>query len=510
MESTELEVDSFLHLGIPEDTIRCQVIPALAVLGVCNTEQLRAFSKDRELQEEAISSCDLPVVFIEVICARYGSVLDTNVLEKISVEQSVLPEISSQHIEPRKPSKWPSWLMCISCALIVFVGTFAFAGFKKELFSFVKFVGLENLNGAFGLQEEFNGEVLSQLTSHAGDFEHDFEKCDMNDIHDQKYFRLSGSEDGYLCMRGFWGRLNNKVQEMYNALWIAHELNRTLIVEREISRYFDIKRWQDIFPHVKYRVAVPGRGEFRHMCKGSNAIYIAGPNDHRNKMLHTRSGRQALKKELRKNKNKFVAIAATTVFYLMETDHAFLRAFFANLYPSANIRLKVDEYINRTFGTRPYMAVHLRSLEGSCTGRMSRANLSDEVCSPSKKMTTKMLQAIQANSENVSPDFSSTFLSNIYVASDHQKKDRMITYKPKGHFFDGECSSRECAMIDFEIAARSDFFIGTFASSATRTIARLREYRRIRPGIFYPGILYWNKDTSLKDFDHSFWGEHKS
>mmetsp|Transcript_3163 Transcript_3163/g.4250 ORF Transcript_3163/g.4250 Transcript_3163/m.4250 type:complete len:94 (-) Transcript_3163:802-1083(-) len=78
-----------------------------------------------------------------------------------------------------------------------------------------------------------------------------------------------------------------------------------------------------------------------------------------------------------------------------------------------------------------------------------------------------------------------------------------------GYFYRGNCSVHlhECAMIDFEIVSRSNFFIGVFASSASRTMARVREFRRVRPGIFYPAVLHWDptKNSKLKDYDSTWW-----
>lgn len=60
-------------------------------------------------------------------------------------------------------------------------------------------------------------------------------RCSGIDIETERYNQLPSSEEGFLIMKHTFGQLNNKLQEMTNLLFLAHELNRTLIVEKELG-----------------------------------------------------------------------------------------------------------------------------------------------------------------------------------------------------------------------------------------------------------------------------------
>ena len=48
--------------------------------------------------------------------------------------------------------------------------------------------------------------------------------------------------NGYLCVYGAKGRLNNLILQNLVGLYLAHRVNRTLLVDEEVARYYDIDR----------------------------------------------------------------------------------------------------------------------------------------------------------------------------------------------------------------------------------------------------------------------------
>mmetsp|Transcript_8487 Transcript_8487/g.11096 ORF Transcript_8487/g.11096 Transcript_8487/m.11096 type:complete len:491 (+) Transcript_8487:238-1710(+) len=452
-DSVAITVRTFDGCGIPADKIIGKIIPVLSQLGVHTVSHLRNFALNKSLQSRSEVEYGLSLAHIEAIEEMFGP-------KRIVMASTIL------------------YTLAVSIFLLL-------AGFAMA-----EFTNLDTKSDSISYSKGFSSKAIS--------YESHYSKCNQSDLHMQKWLSLPPSEEGYICMRHTFGRLNNKLQEMTNLLYFANALNRTLVVEHEIGNVYDYYKWQDIFPHVKYRVATTGTHKLWHWCHWGYLV-----DGRQNKMLMSRGGLQQLKKEIKGK--EFVAINAAILFYFRETDYAFLRSFYANLWPKPSVLKKANDFIAEHFGEKPYAAVHLRDLEGSCANRMKRVNYNGYLCSPNKERAMTIYNKLLPGKEEL-PWF---------VASDFQKPGARSSYgnEPERHVFKGKCGegSHECALIDFEICAQANFFIGVFASSASRTIARMREFRQTRRGVFYPSVLHWERDidNSWHEYNNSWWIDYK-
>ena len=57
---------------------------------------------------------------------------------------------------------------------------------------------------------------------------------------------------------------------------------------------------------------------------------------------------------------KVMQVAAYYLYYFQMHDHGFDRAFFSNLWPLERYESKARAFIQDTYGSRPFVAVHLR------------------------------------------------------------------------------------------------------------------------------------------------------
>mmetsp|Transcript_25300 Transcript_25300/g.30913 ORF Transcript_25300/g.30913 Transcript_25300/m.30913 type:complete len:480 (-) Transcript_25300:1616-3055(-) len=459
---------SFDGCGISSSEINLRVMPVMNGLGIRTQADLCRFSLDSRLQGMAEVDYALPVVYIETIVEKYA------------------PEGLKKKII--------TW-----CVLVLLLG-FLFGVMFLNIFGMrnMDIINVDEISHVYTSTSTIDSELSSLFIGYnrISNSRYNKSNCDdiEIDIHSQRYHKLPASEEGYVIMKHTFGQLNNKLQEMSNLFFIAHILNRTLIVEREISGVYDYEKWQAAIPHVSYRVVTPVSRELK-MSYASYG-YVLVPKE--NKLLLSTGGRAKLREILKEK--RFVSINAEFLFYFREIKEtgysAFLRSFFSNLWPKPHVLKKVEKYIEDSFGNTPYAAVHLRDLEGSCPPRMRRVQYNGYTCSPNKKSSTHIFQSLLPDAQQL-PWF---------VASDHQNKYATNSYLPEGLFFKGYCMSKshECALIDFEISARANFFIGVYASSASRTIAKMREYRQTRLGIFYPSILHWDVNHTWNNFNSSW------
>ena len=62
--------------------------------------------------------------------------------------------------------------------------------------------------------------------------------------------------NGYLCIFGAKGQLNNLILQNLVGIHIAHHLNRTLLMYAEVSKYYDIDRLSlTVYPDSPYLAA---------------------------------------------------------------------------------------------------------------------------------------------------------------------------------------------------------------------------------------------------------------
>jgi hypothetical protein len=172
-------------------------------------------------------------------------------------------------------------------------------------------------------------------------------------------------------------------------------------------------------------------------------------------------------------------------YFLGRPKAPFYVDFFSVLQPTKAIANKVDDFIKRTFQGRPFVAVHLRNLEGACKGMTE----SLELCCPTRDTVVKILQG-----KGMSPHMP------IFVANDRQCPEQVIEeYREKGDIlsFSGECEHSECSVLDFEICVRAALFVGTLASTADMNIREMRTERMKLPG--GTSVLSLNENTLQKE-----------
>lgn len=144
-----------------------------------------------------------------------------------------------------------------------------------------------------------------------------------------------------------------------------------------------------------------------------------------------------------------------------------------------------------------------RDLEGSCGYRMRRDyKIGRKVCNPYNDKTLGIMKRLVGRQVMKRLNY-----KEIFVASDHQNRGALASYTENtdanNHQFKGKCKGYICAIIEFEIAARSSFFIGTLASTASHTISVMRDLRQTHNGIHYPSILWFQgkENYTIEDYE---------
>mmetsp|Transcript_4483 Transcript_4483/g.5956 ORF Transcript_4483/g.5956 Transcript_4483/m.5956 type:complete len:364 (+) Transcript_4483:185-1276(+) len=363
MMDAEITLSDFDGCGISSHQLRTCVLPAFERLEINTIEDVQRFAGDKDLQQIAEHVHQVPVVLVEAIVNKFR----INSLDRIiDLVTEMLVKRYKDYIQVKsvQPQSDEECDHDIEAAVVKRISTRLYI-ITLSFLMFATFCLVYRKIWEESIEEE---KLAADFAKEAAPYVHAFAKCDENSIHHQKYFRLGDSPEGYLCMRDRYGRLNNKLQEMVNALWFAHELDRTLILDWEIARVYDYIMWQNVFPHAKYRVAIVPTQHNKRLCSDGAKI------DSKSELypfMFSSSGRKALKQRLHKNNTMYLGVDAYH-FFRMEADYSTMRGFYANLWPAKLITEKAERFIEKYFGDSPYMAVHLRDLEGSCSARMKR------------------------------------------------------------------------------------------------------------------------------------------
>lgn len=316
-----------------------------------------------------------------------------------------------------------------------------------------------------------------------------------SDANDSEDGGEGGSEGEYapgglLCETSAFGQLQNQVNSLEAMLLLALHLNRTAVMPPQVARVY---RW---LPLAKYRSKLLVKGQYRcadaqpahafeRQCvDGGKACDLSRPRA----VAALRRATAA---------TPVLGLAGKAFFYSRRRWAAsapgFSHFFFANLRPFAGLRRAADAFVQRAFGATPFVAVHLRWLDGFCLDRVRRypgaAPGTAALCSPPRNLTARIMRGVLAPADRAWP---------IFVASDRQRPEVLQTYLQAGdaslaaaattsisagadvpgfaHF-----NPLQAAVLDFEIAARASFFVGVVTSSASKNVASLRRFRR-RPG----------------------------
>mmetsp|Transcript_16744 Transcript_16744/g.47762 ORF Transcript_16744/g.47762 Transcript_16744/m.47762 type:complete len:465 (-) Transcript_16744:792-2186(-) len=294
--------------------------------------------------------------------------------------------------------------------------------------------------------------------------------------------------NGFLCLNRPYGRTNNQVVGMRGGMVFAFIMKRTLVVPKKMAAIFDQSHLQDIMP----RLVVPYDAKLCSKAKSNSEI---------SKICMHREGCDLSDAKLVQKlinaagSHRVVSMHGATWFrnahwasklpgFNLET------AFYTNLYPNQSISRAADKFIEDNFKGRPFAAVHLRWLEGSCLWRIKKYNhgVGSELCSPNRDTFLEVMKEVVGHTD-----------MPIFVASDRQVRPAFDSYVDKGDYlYKGPCVGVECPLIDFEIASRSNFFVGVIVSSASDTIAKLRRNRPVRHvGKYYRSVLSWSRDKEL-------------
>jgi len=292
--------------------------------------------------------------------------------------------------------------------------------------------------------------------------------------------------NGYLCVFGTKGRLNNKIVQNLVGLHMARRINRTLLVDPEVSEYYDVDRLSlSVSPDSPYAAAVPMTND--NECGDPKLISPYDIDRSLNIMgRFDRYGEQTRAVRL-------ASVDNTDVWYWLgrPPEDAYMK-FFAGLVPRRSYIDKVDAFLDG-HGLRDgsYNALHLRYFEGRC------GDLDLDLCCPKLDYVNEILverdgdaraPLFVANDGQCPPDV----LGSYTAANDDNNNatnttigDAAATDNNAGvgsvatilNGYDGPCTGTECAVLDFELCVRSSIFVGNLKSSGDQNI---REWRVAR------------------------------
>jgi len=284
-------------------------------------------------------------------------------------------------------------------------------------------------------------------------------------------FPRRSSTKTQLCIGSHFGRLNNQVREFEAAIALAILLNWTVVAPAhlEIVRILDVNTFEAIrenlisFEGVLCPEATNLELSQRKFVQGS---------------LHDEGFRDSFKAAA---KGKVWRISAANLFLSRqslvqlvgsEIDHLFWKHFRAK----SKFEEEAEDFVRKRFRDKPFYAVHLRHLEGTCVKRMKRNfNSSGRLCGIQWDRFMHL--------SKIRPG------TPVYVASDMQDRNALTSFLQKGAI-----ASRKDPIVEFLIAARSSFFVGIATSTASQSIEHLRQHRFRsetieRTGEFRNGIL---------------------
>ncbi|KAL7529273.1 hypothetical protein ACHAXR_002877 [Thalassiosira sp. AJA248-18] len=272
--------------------------------------------------------------------------------------------------------------------------------------------------------------------------------------------------NGFLCVFGAKGRLNNLILQNLVGIYMAHHLNRTLLVDPEVSKYYDIDSLSlAIYPESPYLAAMPIE-KSDHTCKPpqqisphtiNHALTILERFDDYNKQTKGRS---------------LASVDNNDAWYwLGRPPENIYKKFFTGLIPRQVYRDQVHHFMQEhDLLQNPYNALHLRYFEGRC------GHVDLDLCCP--KLTHVQMLLLERDGSIINP---------LFVANDRQcPEDVLRSYinatDPVIMGYDRPCHGTECAVLDFELCVQADIFVGNLKSSGDMNIREWRLARYDKPG----------------------------
>mmetsp|Transcript_12833 Transcript_12833/g.29496 ORF Transcript_12833/g.29496 Transcript_12833/m.29496 type:complete len:368 (+) Transcript_12833:126-1229(+) len=270
--------------------------------------------------------------------------------------------------------------------------------------------------------------------------------------------------NGYLCIHGAKGRLNNLILQNLVGVHMAHHINRTLLVDDEVAKYYDVDALSlSTFPNATFRVAMPLSG-VNETCYNPSGRYNI---NHR----LTITERFEEFQEQTQQQHSVAAVDNSDVWYwLGRPPEDVYGRFFRGLILRDVYQRKVEEFLRKhNLHEDSFNAVHLRFFEGQC-GRFETY-----LCCPKLGYVQDLI--MESNGSLLSP---------LFVANDRQCSEEILaTYTnstdPVLVGYDGECDGTECAVLDFELCVQSHTFVGNVKSSGDMNIREWRVARYKKP-----------------------------
>jgi len=268
--------------------------------------------------------------------------------------------------------------------------------------------------------------------------------------------------NGYLCIFGSKGRLNNKILHNLVGIYMANYLNRTLLVDPEVSQYYDIDRLSlTTYPDYPYMAAMP--------IESSNIATCGNPNQVSPYTLnHFLNIIERFDEYHEQTRDKQVAAVGNTDawYWLGRPPEHVYRNFFQGLIPRSVYQDKVTAFLQmHKLHDNPYNSLHLRYYEGNC------GHYDLDLCCPKLDYVHEIL--VERDGSIMDP---------LFIANDGQCPSDIIqsytnTSKRIIMGYNGTCEGTECAVIDFELCIHAEIFVGNMKSSGDWNI---REWRLAR------------------------------
>ena len=271
--------------------------------------------------------------------------------------------------------------------------------------------------------------------------------------------------NGYLCIYGSKGRLNNKILHNLVGIYMANHLNRTFLVDDEVSKYYDVDR-----------LSLTTYGESPHMAAmaitSSNYTTCGNPTQLSPYALnHGMNIIERFNDYHKQTKDKHIATVDNNDawYWLGRPPESIYQKFFAGLIPRKIYQDKAIAFMNKynlNQVDNPYNALHLRYYEGKC------GNFDTDLCCPKLDYVHEILVERDGNIN-----------SPLFIANDGQcPKDVLESYSNTSRtiimgYNETNCDGTECAVLDFELCIHAEIFVGNMKSSGD---CNIREWRVAR------------------------------
>mmetsp|Transcript_26432 Transcript_26432/g.55826 ORF Transcript_26432/g.55826 Transcript_26432/m.55826 type:complete len:376 (-) Transcript_26432:1606-2733(-) len=285
--------------------------------------------------------------------------------------------------------------------------------------------------------------------------------------------------NGYLCVFGAKGRLNNKILHNLVGIYMAHYLNRTFLVDPEVSQYYDIDRLSlTVYADSPYRAAMPIEKSDHPTCGNPNQI---SPYT----LTHGLSILERFDEYQSKTKDRTLASVDNNDawYWLGRPPEEIYGRFFQGLIPRQVYLDKVHAFLEEhNLHQTLFNSLHLRYFEGKC------GNFNTDLCCPKLEYVQWIL--IERDGSMMDP---------LFVANDGQcPQDVLATYTNATDNeiimgYNGPCEGTECAVLDFELCIHANVFVGNMKSSGDWNIREWRLARYNTPG--WKSVLSREEET---------------